>query len=152
VAPTGVKLTIDTNLYIDAARDERARAALRTFSAAAAPFLYLTGVVAQELLMGVRPGEERDLERDLFLPFERRGRVLAPSYAMWKRSGEVIAELVARHGFSLAQLPRSFVNDVHLACTCREHGTTLVTANTIDFGHIAAVLPGFTFREPWPGL
>jgi predicted nucleic acid-binding protein len=146
------KLTIDTNLYIDAARDEGARAALRTFSAAAAPFLYLTGVVAQELLMGVRPGVERDLERELFHPFERRGRVLAPSYAMWKRSGEVVAELVARHGFSLAQLPRSFVNDVHLACTCREHGVTLVTANVTDFGHIAAALPGFTFRQPWPAL
>lgn len=146
------RFTLDTNLYIDAARDAGAREALRTFSAAAAPFLFLTGIVAQELLAGVRAREARDLERDILGPFETRRRVLAPSYEMWRRSGQVLAALVARHGLDLARLPRSLSNDVHLACTCREHGVTLVTANVGDFTRIAAAVPGFAFRPPWPAL
>jgi predicted nucleic acid-binding protein len=47
------------------------------------------------------------------------------------------------------RLPRSFVNDVLLAMSCRESGTVLVTKNVHDFARIAAVRR-FAFVAPWP--
>jgi predicted nucleic acid-binding protein len=143
------RYTLDTNLYVDAARDAAARAALAGFSEAFAPWLYLTGVVAQELRAGVRPPEERRLEREVLAPFVRRGRVLAPAYAQWEECGDVMRRLAAQ-GPSVAEMSKSLVNDIHLALACRAHGVRLVTRNVRDFTRIAALVPGFAFDPPWP--
>jgi len=143
------RYTLDTNLYVDASRDASARAALAAFSERFAPWLYLTGIVAQELRAGVRPSDEQRLERDVLAPFVRRGHVLAPSFADWAASGDVMRRLAAQ-GPPIAEMTKSLVNDVHLALACRAHGVRLVTRNTRDFTRIAALVRGFEFELPWP--
>ena len=113
------RYTLDANLYVDAARDPSARAALASFSEAYAPWLYLTGIVAQELRAGVRPPEERRLEREVLAPFVRRGRVLAPAYAQWEECGDVMRRLAAQ-GPPVAEMSTSLVNDIHLDALTRE--------------------------------
>jgi predicted nucleic acid-binding protein len=141
------RYTVDTNLYVDALRTEGGKAALNAFHAAYAPFEHLTAIVAQELRAGVRGPAAGKLESMILAPFERRGRVLAPSYAAWKEAGRVLSELIAPREWGAVS--RSFVNDVLLAMTCRESGVVLVTANLADFTRIAAVRH-FDFVRPWP--
>lgn len=144
------RYALDTNLYVDAARDPAARAVLAAFSEAFAPWLHLCGVVAQELRAGVRAAAARRLSREVLDPFERRGRVFVPGYAEWREAGDVLRQLAAAHGPPGAAMDKALVNDVHLALACRAHGIRLVTRNTRDFARIAAVVPGFAFDAPWP--
>lgn len=144
------KYVLDTNCFIDAARDPAAAAAFETFSARAAPGLYLSAVVAAELRAGARSAPAREtLERRVFGPYLRRGRVLTPSAAGWDALGTTLATLVEREGLDLRQVPRSFVFDVLVAHSCREAGAVLVSANRRDLERIARVFP-FEFAAPYP--
>lgn len=138
---------IDSHLYIDALRSEKGRDALAVFQDAFAPFLHLSAVVAQELRAGIPANSAAKLDAALFAPYERRGRVITPSYAAWKDTGRVLAELIAPAQWR--SVTRSFVNDVLLAMSCREAGAVLVTGNTADFARIASVRR-FDFVPPWP--
>ena len=138
---------LDTHLYIDAIRNEAGKRALEEFHQVFTPFLHFSAVVAQELRAGVSGADGARLELGLFAPYERRGRVIAPSYTAWKETGRVLAELVAPA--ARASVTRSFVNDILLAMSCREAGAVLVTANKADFARIAKVRR-FDFVEPWP--
>lgn len=141
------RYTIDTNLYIDALRTEEGKAALNAFHASFAPFEHLSAVVAHELLAGVNGRAAAKLDSAIVGPFERRGRVVTPSYDAWKESGRVLAELIAPKTWGTVS--RSFINDVLLAMSCRESGLVLVTKNLTDCARIAAVRP-FDFVPPWP--
>jgi predicted nucleic acid-binding protein len=138
---------VDTHLYIDALRTEEGRNALNEFQEAFAPFLHFSALVAQELRAGVRAADASRLETGVFAPYERRGRLIAPSYAAWKETGRVLAELVAPTAWR--SVTRSFVNDVLLAMSCREAGAVLITGNTADFARIAKARQ-FDFVAPWP--
>ncbi|HYJ80136.1 MAG TPA: type II toxin-antitoxin system VapC family toxin [Longimicrobiaceae bacterium] len=141
---------LDSNIYIDAARDPGKMEELRRFYDSYLPFTYLHAVVAQELLAGAvnrrRMGEVRE---GLIGPFERRGRVVAPAFATWKRSGEIIARMTARKLISPGGFSRSFLADVLLAASCRDSGHRLITANLADFERISAV-ERFEFQAPYP--
>ena len=141
------RYVLDTSLYIDALRNEEARTALNAFHQSHTPFLHLSAIVAQELRAGVRGASATRLEHDLLAPYERRGRMVTPSYAAWKEAGRVLSELVSPAGWR--SVTRSFVNDVLLALSCREAGTILITANIRDFARIAVARP-FEFVAPWP--
>jgi predicted nucleic acid-binding protein len=141
------RYVLDTQLYIAALRDEEHRATLNAFQMAYTPFLHLSAIVAQELRAGVRGNDARRLEHDLLAPYERRHRLITPTFASWKEAGRVLSELVAPAGWR--SVTRSFVNDVLLALSCRESGAVLVTSNTRDFERIAAVR-AFEFVAPWP--
>lgn len=141
------KFALDTNIIIDGLRDAEAGLALETFHSELAPFLYLSTVVAHELRAGARPRDLRRVEKLLFGPFERRGRVFAPTYAAWNRAGDVLRELGNRD--NVRGVSRSFGNDVLIALSCREAGVTLVTSNTRGFARIAEV-SHVDFMEPWP--
>lgn len=144
------KYTLDANLYIHAFRDPAANAALRLFHTAFAPFEYLSAVVVHELRAGAQaPGAAAALQRAVLEPFERRGRLLTPSYGAWKLAGEVLARLAAEEGLELARVPKGFVNDVLLAVTCREAGVVLVTENARDFARIRRQVT-FEYVPPWP--
>ena len=145
--PSHRRYTVDTSLYIDALRTDDGRAALQAFHAAYAPFERLSAVVVHELRAGVRGRAATVLEDAVVAPFERRGRVLAPSFAAWKEAGRVLSELIAPTEWR--GVTRSFVNDALLAMSCRESGIVLVTKNVRDFARIAAVRP-FDFVPPWP--
>jgi len=60
-----------------------------------------------------------------------------------------MADLIERRRLSPGRVPRSFLNDVLLAVSCREAGLTLVTNNTADFELIAEV-EAVRFGLPWP--
>lgn len=141
------RYVVDTNLYIDALRTEAGKLGLGAFFSAHAPFVHLSAVVAHELRAGVRGRAASRLETSIVDPFERRGRLVTPSYAAWKEAGRVLAELIGPTAWR--QVSRSFVNDVLLAMSCRESGVVLVTSNLADFARIAAVRP-FDYVAPWP--
>ena len=144
------RYVLDTNLFIEAARDTTKAEELAAFSDSFLPQLHLHAVVVQELLAGAtNPGWRRDIDRGLIGPYERRGRILTPSYRAWKRSGEVLAELMQANKLSPSGPGRSFRNDVILATSCREEGVSLITRNLKDFALIAEVEP-VRFVAPWP--
>ncbi|HMA24487.1 MAG TPA: PIN domain-containing protein [Gemmatimonadaceae bacterium] len=145
--PAERRYVVDTNLYIDALRTEAGRAALGAFLSAYAPFVHLNAVVVQELRAGVRGRDAARLEASLVGPFERRGRLVTPSYTAWKEAGRVLSELIAPAKWR--QVTRNFVNDVLLAMSCREAGVVLVTTNLADFARIASER-AFDFVGPWP--
>jgi predicted nucleic acid-binding protein len=144
------RYVIDTNLYVAADRDLASAEELERFVTAQLPFIHFHAVVAQELLAGaIDQKRERLLEESLIQPFERRGRVLVPSFAAWKSAGRILSQLVTRKLMSPGGFKRSFLNDCVLAASCREVGATLVTLNREDFELIRKVLR-FEFTEPWP--
>ena len=142
------RYVLDTNVFIRAARDSAFGEELTRFHAAFAPFEHLAAVVVQELVAGARGQAARTIERAIVEPFERRGRLVVPSYAAWKETGAVLSSLVSS-GMRWPGVSRSFVNDILLAMSCREAGMVLVSENTRDFERIAQVRP-FEFVAPWP--
>lgn len=144
------KYVLDTNLYIAADRSEPKAEELIQFYSAFLPFTYLHATVAQELLAGAVDGRRgRKIQESYISPFERRDRLLTPTYRTWKRSGEVIAALVQEKVISPGGFRKSFLNDVLLAVSCREFGMTLVTMNQNDFERIREI-ERFEFVPPWP--
>jgi predicted nucleic acid-binding protein len=144
------RYVIDTNLYVAADRDLASAEELERFVTAQLPFIHFHAVVAQELLAGaIDKQREKLVEESLIQPFERRGRILVPSFAAWKGAGRILSLLVNRKLMSPGGFKRSFLNDCVLAASCREVGATLVTLNLEDFALIRKVLR-FEFTEPWP--
>ena len=143
------KYAVDTNIFIHAARNSGFREELARFHATYAPFEVLSAVVAQELLAGAKGNAAKVIQESVLEPFERRGRVIVPSYPAWKETGAVLSALIARGAARWPEVSRSFVNDILLALSCREAGVVLVTENLRDFERIAEVRR-FDFVAPWP--
>lgn len=143
-------IVLDTNVYVQALRDAAASQALAEFHAAYAPWEWLSGVVAQELRIGVGARGAERLEANIFRPFEDRGRLVTPSYRCWKQAGAVLRAYAERWGPAIRRLPRSLVNDVLLALSCREIGAVLITHDLTDFERIARIAR-FEFAAPRSG-
>jgi predicted nucleic acid-binding protein len=144
------KYALDSNCYIDAAREPAANAALEAFTAREAPRLYLSSVVAAELRAGARsPRDLRQLEEHVLGPFVRRGRILTPSGTAWDALGLTLSQLRAEGSLDLASVPRGFVFDVLIAFSCREAGVVLITRNARDMERIRSVFR-FEFVAPFP--
>ena len=145
------KYVLDTQLFIDAFRDQTANDALQQFHRGFAPFEYLSAVVAQELRAGVKRTRDRKaLERNVLDVFERSGRMFAPSASAWHRSGDVLSDMARKGGLEIGRVSKSFANDVLLALSCREESCVLVTGNDRDFQRIRRHV-SFEFVKPWPG-
>jgi predicted nucleic acid-binding protein len=145
-----VKYTLDTNIFIDGFRNEEAQLEVLAFLNRALPFTYLSAVVIQELAAGARtPEVARNVQRGVFEPFERRGRVFPPSSAAFAESGRVLAAVAAREGWQLLHDKPSLFNDALIAASCREQGITLITKDS-DFKRLAPFVKGFRYAAPWP--
>ena len=145
----GRKYALDSNVFMHAFRDETRKAEVQSLRSAYAPFEHLSAVVVQELRSGAQSRfAAAQLQRHVFDPLERRGRVFAPTFAGWKRAGEVLARLAELEGAAVRTLGRTIVNDVLLAVSCREAGVVLVTNNERDFARIRRVLP-FDYVRVW---
>ena len=145
-----MKLALDTNVFVDAFRDETFAEALAAFLEQALPSTFLGAVVVQELAAGARTREQvRTLESSILRPFERRGRVFAPSTLAFRESGRLLAELAAREGWAAIHSNPSLANDALLAASCREHGFTLVTSDG-DFDRFRPSLGRWRHVKPWP--
>ena len=144
------KFALDTNLYVRAFRNSEAALEVQRFYAAFVSRTYLSSVVLHELLVGATDAKKaRSVDREVAHPFLRRRRLITPPHSAWVAAGEAIAQLAATDGLDRRSLPRSFVNDVLLAASCRDAGVTLVTDNVRDFERIRRVLD-FDFTPPWP--
>ena len=82
-------------------------------------------------------------------PFKRTARLVTPSHMSWEQSGKALARMARTDGLELKRIPKSLVNDVMLAASCREAGVTLITENSGDFTRIRRFIR-FQFVEPWP--
>jgi len=144
------KYVLDTNLYIGAIRDPDKEADLDAFLERNAPVTYMSAVVMQELRAGaITDASARALGKGLFEVFERRGRVAGPSVPSFKECGRILAALFRQDGMPFKERPRSLVNDILIALTCRENGMTLLTDDG-DFKIIRPFVRGFSFLAPWP--
>ncbi len=144
------KYVLDTNIYIDAIRDPAKERALGKFLARNTPMTFMSAVVMQELRAGaVTESQAKALQDGIFNAFERRGRVAGPSPPAFKDCGRILATLFRQDGVPYRERPRSLVNDILIAITCREYGFTLVTADN-DFEMIRPHVRGFTSVPPWP--
>jgi predicted nucleic acid-binding protein len=145
------KYVLDTQLFVDAFREQTANEALQRFHRAFASFEYLSVVVAQELRAGVtRTRDRQALERNVLDVFERTGRMFAPTASAWHRSGDVLSDMARKEGLEIGRVSKAFANDVLLALSCREEGCVLVTENDRDFQRIRRHV-SFEFVKPWPG-
>ena len=144
------RYVLDSNVYVEADRSVSAAEELDRFLMRFLPSVHLHAVVAQELLAGALDARREKLIHDsLIEPFERRGRVVAPSFGAWTRAGRIISRLVHQKRLSPGGFSRSFTNDCVLAASCRESGLTLVTRNAQDFALIQRVEP-VDVVGPWP--
>jgi predicted nucleic acid-binding protein len=145
-----VKFALDTNVFVDAFRDEAFAAGLSTFLERALPTTFLSAVVVQELSAGARaPEHVRELEVGVFEPFERRNRVFAPSATAFRQSGRLLAALAEREGWEAVLSNPSLGNDALLAASCREQGITLITRDR-DFDRFQPFLGKWRHVGPWP--
>ena len=145
-----MKYALDTNIFIDAFRDAAAEATLLAFLERALPVTFMSAVVMQELAAGARTREQvRELERSVFKPFERRGRVFAPATAAFVSSGRLLAAVAEREGWEAIYENASLLNDALLASSCRERGITLIT-NDGDFDRLLPFLGKWRHVRPWP--
>lgn len=147
-----MKFALDTNIFIDGFRNEAAQADVLAFLSRALPFTYLIAVVMQELAAGARSADAaRELQRGVFGPFERRGRIVVPSAAAFAESGRVVAALASSEGWKAIDQKPSLLNDALIAVSCRERGMTLITKDA-DFKRLARLIRGFRHTSPWPAL
>ena len=147
-----MKYALDTNIFIDAFRNRTAEAALMAFLERALPVTFMSAVVMQELAAGVRTrAQAREMERSVFKPFERRGRVFAPAIAAFVTSGRLLAAVAEREGWKAIHDNPSLLNDALLAASCREQGITLIT-NDADFDRFLPALRGWRHVKPWPSF
>jgi predicted nucleic acid-binding protein len=147
-----VKYALDTNVYIDAFRDPAVAAALIRFLGRALPFTFLSAVVMQELAAGARsPARLRELDRSMFQPFLRRGRVFTPVTSAFVQSGRLIAAVAAREGWPTVHDNPSLLNDALLAASCHDTGITLVTQDR-DFDRFTPLLKGWRHVRSWPDV
>jgi predicted nucleic acid-binding protein len=144
------KYVLDSSIFITAARNEQFAGELIRFTERFLPQLYLHAVVVQELYTGAINEHARGLvERQITQPFEKRGRLIVPSYKAWKRSGEIVARLVEKKVLTAGGIPKSFMNDVLLAASCRDEGAEIVTLNERDFSRIQQV-EQVPYAAAWP--
>ena len=92
-----MKFVLDTNVFVDVFREATFADALGAFLEQALPTTFMSAVVMQELAAGARTREQvRALDSSIFRPFERRGRVFAPSVAAFRESGRLLSTTYAR--------------------------------------------------------
>jgi predicted nucleic acid-binding protein len=136
--------TLDTNVFVDALRQPLDLDRLKAFLNWALPSTVLSSIVAAELMAGARTDKARRVLDEVFLEaFERRGRVVAPSTAAWRRTGAIIARSGA------AGLSASRQNDALLAVQARERGWVVVTRDR-DFQALRPLVSGLRVALPFP--
>ena len=136
--------TLDTNVLVDALRQPTELENLKEFLTWALPATVLSSVVAAELAAGARTEAARRSLDDAFLDaFDRRGRIVAPSAAAWRRAGAVLGKLGS------SPITASRQNDALLAAQARENGWTIVTRDR-DFHRLRALISGLTIATPYP--
>jgi predicted nucleic acid-binding protein len=89
-------------------------------------------VVIEELLAGATSFSERRNVEVLYTPFERARRIVTPTQANWKETGNLIAQLFQEQPSFRSKLSH-LVADCLIALSARTIGATVYTRNRGDF-------------------
>lgn len=138
------KILVDTAIYIDFLQTGRFHEGLKALYTFRTPDIYFSSIVAEELLQGSLDAEGLQHVEDLYKPFERVGRVAAPTDPDWKEAGKVIAR-IRREKKGFRTKTGLLLNDTLLATTARRIGAVVYTSNRRDFKLISEFLP-FRFQ------
>ncbi len=138
-------IALDTNVYVSALRSRERLPELKRLLLRIGTRIRVSAVVALELRAGALTRAHEDAVEELFAPYVSRARLLVPSFECFVQAGRVLSAIAQKERTPLADAPRSFVNDVLLAASCRENDVTLMTANARDFTAIQRHLRGFRF-------
>lgn len=130
------RLVIDTNIYIDWINSGRHEDILFQPDTVK----HLSAVVLMELRAGAFCAPDRRLVWRVQLAFEKTGRILLPSRAVYADAGDVLRRLQASRGIGIEER-HSVVNDVLIALSARSIGATVATQNERDYRAIQAVRP-----------
>ena len=128
------RLVIDTNVYIDWLNKGRHEDVLFQRDAVK----YLSAVVLMELRAGAVSRADRRRVRRLETAFERAGRILAPSKALFAEAGDTLRRLQIEAGYNIGG-SHSIANDVLIALSARSIGATVVTQNERDYRAIERI-------------
>jgi predicted nucleic acid-binding protein len=128
------RLVIDSGVYIDWINAGRHEDVL--FGRGAVK--YLSAVVLMELRAGAFSTRDRRVLERLETTFDRAGRILAPTSAIFVRTGDVLRRLQSERGYNV-KCSHSIVNDVLIALSARSIGATVATQNARDFQAIQAI-------------
>ena len=128
------RLVIDTNVYIDWLNKGRHEDVLFQRDAVK----YLSAVVLMELRAGAVLRADRRRVRRLETAFERAGRILAPSKALFAEAGDTLRRLQIEAGYNIGG-SHWVANDVLIALSARSIGATVVTQNERDYRAIERI-------------
>jgi predicted nucleic acid-binding protein len=128
------RLVIDTNVYIDWLNRGRHEEVLFQRDA----IKYLSAVVLMELRAGADSRGDRRLVQRLAAAFERAGRILTPTRALFAEAGDTLRRLRVEAGYNISGR-HSVANDVLVALSARSIGATVVTQNERDYRAIERV-------------
>lgn len=132
-----MKLVLDANVWIDELRKGVLAPHLPAIRARYE--LWMDGLVAAELLAGCRTRIERRVVETLLRPFERTGRLRAPTPPVLLDAGRGLSKL-REEGRSLKK-PEGALLDAQIAMGCARSGSLLVTNNSSDLAMLAGVMP-----------
>jgi predicted nucleic acid-binding protein len=130
------RVVIDTNVYVDWLNHGRHEEALFQREIVK----YMSAVVLMELRAGAFSRRDQRLLQRLERAFERAGRILTPTRAVFADAGDVLRRLQADRGYRIGA-SHSIANDVLIALSARSIGATVVTQNEGDYRAIQAVTP-----------
>jgi predicted nucleic acid-binding protein len=128
------RLFIDTNVYIDWINRRQHEEILFQRNAVK----YLSAVVLMELRAGAFSRSDRRLVERVEAAFEKAGRIVAPSRAVFAEAGEALRRLQVERGYHIDR-SHSIVDDVLIALSARSIGAIVITQNERDFRAIQAV-------------
>ena len=128
------RLVIDTNIYIDWFNAGRHEDVLFQRDGVK----HLSAVVLMELRAGARSARDRRLVERVESAFQKAGRVLVPSRAVFTEAGDALRRLHTNRSYRI-ETSHSIVNDVLIALSARSIGATVVTQNEGDYRAIQSV-------------
>ena len=126
------KHLIDADVYIDFLQSGRFHAEIARIYTEHAPGVHFSSVVIEELLAGAISLAERKNVEALYSPFERAGRIITPTHANWKDTGNLLARIFREQPSYRSKLPH-IVADCLIAMNVRTIGATVYTRNREDF-------------------
>jgi predicted nucleic acid-binding protein len=123
------RVLLDTNIYIDWMNTgEREDLVIGS-----GLLRHMSSVVLMELEAGATTLAARHAVNELSRVYEKAGRLVLPTRAVWKRAGGVLRGLRSR-GREIRR--SSLVHDVWIALTARDIGASVITNDASDFSEI----------------
>jgi predicted nucleic acid-binding protein len=135
---SSVKFILDTNVYIEAASSDLGWKRFEQNILPLLPFVYLSSVVAFELLLAGRGENEEKLLAHHLDSMAKVNRLVAPAFEDW-----ITAASAAKN-----KKLRSQLCDILIALSTRQIGAMLFTFNHKDFLPLSKKF-SFRLKEPW---